>query len=89
MLRFIFVVYCATVGAVLILAPWTPGWEQLVARLPFPGLRFLELPWLRGGLSGFGLVHLVWGLHDPNELVRHSFKPDEAASDTLDDREHP
>lgn len=78
MLRFIFVVYCATVGMVLILAPWTPGWEHLIARLPFPGLRFLDLPWLRGGLSGFGLVHLVWGIHDLNELVRQSFKPDDS-----------
>lgn len=76
LLRFVFVLYCATVGVVLVLAPWTPGWDHLVARLPIPGLSFLQLPWWRSGLTGFGVVHLVWGLHDLNELLKAGFKPD-------------
>ena len=76
LLRFIFVVYCATVGVILILAPWTPGWPHLVARLPFSGFDFLSLSWWRGGLTGFGLVHLVWGLHDLNHLLRPRYEYD-------------
>lgn len=64
LVRFIFVLYCTTAGVVLLLAPWTPGWDLMLAHLPQIGLRWLSLPLLRGALSGFGLVHLVWGLHD-------------------------
>ena len=74
LLRFLFILYCTTVGVVLLLAPWTPGWGQMVAFLPLPSLRMLDLPLLRGALSGFGLVHLVWGFHDLSLLLRH---PDE------------
>lgn len=63
-LRFLFVLYCTAVGTLLLLAPWTPGWDQMVAYLPHSALRWLGLPLLRGALSGFGLVHLVWVVHD-------------------------
>ncbi len=70
MLRLIFVVYCVTVGVIFIFAPWTLGWDRLVAQLPLQNLLFLDHPWVRGLVSGFGLVHLVWGIHDLNELLR-------------------
>ena len=67
--RFVFVLYCTAVGVVLLLAPWTPGWDQMVAYLPYSGLRVLGQPLLRGALSGFGLVHLVWVLYDLSALL--------------------
>jgi hypothetical protein len=68
--RFVFVLYCMTVGVVLVLLPWTPGWDFMVARLPHPSLHVLGWPVLRGALSGFGLVHLVWALHDLRAFLR-------------------
>ncbi len=67
--QFVFVLYCATVGAVLVLIPWSPAWERMLSLLP-ASFEILRLPWLRGGLSGFGLVHLVWCLHDLQLLMR-------------------
>lgn len=68
--RFIFVLYCTTVGVVLLLAPWTAGWDRMVAVMPHPALRLLGIPLLRGALSGFGLIHLVWGVHDLSAFLR-------------------
>ena len=66
--RFVFVLYCATVGAVLVLIPWSPAWDRMLSHLPV-GFEILRLPLLRGGLSGFGLVHLVWCVHDLQLLL--------------------
>ena len=63
LVRFVFVLYCATVGAVLVLIPWSPGWERMVSHLP-ASFEILRQPLVRGALTGFGLVHLVWCLHD-------------------------
>lgn len=68
--RFVFVFYTTTVGLVLFLAPWTPGWDPLVVQLPTPLARALTLPIARGALSGFGLVHLVWTAHDVVAVLR-------------------
>lgn len=70
LLRFVFILYCVVVGVVFVLAPWTAGWDQLLSQLTHPTARWLQHPMVRGGLSGFGLVHLVWVLHDLGELLR-------------------
>lgn len=67
--RFVFVLYCATVGMVLVLIPWSPGWDRMVSHLPH-GFEILRLPLVRGALSGFGLVHLVWCAHDLHRSLR-------------------
>lgn len=69
-LPFAFVLYCTTVGIALVMIPWTSGWDQMLAFLPWDAAGFLKLPWVRGGLTGFGLVHLVWGFHDLQVLLR-------------------
>lgn len=47
------------------MAPWVPSWDRSVLQLSFAMVPDLLLhPLLCGGVSGFGLVHLVWGLHD-------------------------
>ena len=66
---YVFILYCATVGVVLVVVPWSPGWDQMLTFLSTP-FEWLRLPLLRGALSGFGLVHLVWCVHDVHHLAR-------------------
>lgn len=69
LLKIFFVVYCIEAGVFLIMAPWSPTWDRTVLQLPVAGLRaLLLLPLLRSTISGFGLVHLVWGAHDLDSL---------------------
>lgn len=76
LLRFVFVLYCAMAGCTLVVAPWTPRWDQILAHLPDLGIRWLGTPLLRSALSGFGLVHLVWGLHDLADLLLPPYPAD-------------
>ena len=60
-----FVLYCAEAGIFLVLAPWSLAWERLLLHFPIASLHALLLePAVRGAITGFGLVHLVWGAHD-------------------------
>jgi hypothetical protein len=64
-LRVLFVLYCIEVGVMLLLVPWSPAWDRAVIQVPSLAVHNLLLhPAMRGALSGFGLVHLVWGVHD-------------------------
>jgi hypothetical protein len=63
--RLLFILYCVEAGVFLLLTPWSPRWEQSLIQLPATGLvLWLLHPAVRGAISGFGLVHLVWGAHD-------------------------
>jgi hypothetical protein len=63
--RLVFILYCIEVGVILLLAPWSAAWDRNVVQIPFAALRNLALqPALRGAISGFGVVHLVWAAHD-------------------------
>lgn len=70
LLPLFFVIYCTTVGIVLTVIPWTPGWNQMLLHLPVAVGGFFEHPMVRGALTGFGLVHLVWGVHDLQKILR-------------------
>lgn len=64
-LRWLFVLYCFEAGAFLVTAPWLPTWDRTMIQLPLRSLREALLePALRGTVSGFGVVHLVWAVHD-------------------------
>ena len=68
--RLLFILYCVEAGTFLLLAPWSPVWGSLLVQLPFETVRTAFLhPVLRAGMSGFGIVHLVWGAHDLDELI--------------------
>jgi|GEM_PF-834654 len=63
--RFLFILYCIEAGVVLLMAPWSGNWEGIVLAQPVAALReSLLLGPVRGALSGFGIVHLVWAVHD-------------------------
>jgi hypothetical protein len=60
------------VGLVLIVAPWTGFWENNVFVIASENLSAILLsPWLRGGLSGVGVVTFVAGLLDLIGLFVH------------------
>ena len=67
-----FIFYCFAVGPLLLVAPWSALWEELLLSVPVLSrwLVWLVHPALRGLVSGFGLLHLVWGLHDLDLLFR-------------------
>ena len=65
LLHLLFVLYCAEAGFFLVVVPWSAAWERLVGPMGAAGLgAMLAAPIVRGAVSGFGLVHLVWGAHD-------------------------
>lgn len=71
--RVLFVVYCLEAGIFLTLAPWTDAWQRLVMLVPLATLRSLvALSAVRGLVSGFGVVHLVWAAHDIDLVLRGS-----------------
>jgi hypothetical protein len=58
------------VGATLVLAPWTPLWENHPALTASMSLREILLaPWFRGAVSGLGLVNLGAALLDLSHLL--------------------
>lgn len=66
MIRLFFILYCFEAGLLLLFAPWFQEWDQIMLQIvPFQGLRrFLLHAWVRGAITGFGMVHIVWGAHD-------------------------
>lgn len=69
-LKALFILYCIEVGVLLVLSPWRDLWPRLISEIPWHGLRsVLNLPAGRGVVTGFGLVHLVWGFHDLNQVL--------------------
>ena len=63
--QILFILYCVEAGLFLILAPWSANWDRTLIQLPLAWMRDLALhPFPRGAVSGFGLVHLIWGTHD-------------------------
>jgi hypothetical protein len=70
LLRVSFILYCIEAGIFLLFVPWSPVWDQTMIQIPLQELRSVCLhPVLRGAMSGFGLVHLVWGVHDLDALL--------------------
>ncbi|HEY0511102.1 MAG TPA: hypothetical protein VGH73_04315 [Thermoanaerobaculia bacterium] len=70
LLRILFILYCIEAGTFLVLAPWSPVWDRTLALLPGEMLRAFGLhPLLRAAMTGFGLIHLVWGAHDLDDLI--------------------
>jgi hypothetical protein len=68
--RIFFILYCFEAGAFLIFAPWAPMWDGTFVQVPVFTLRSLCLaPLLRGAVSGFGMVHMVWATHDLDDLL--------------------
>jgi hypothetical protein len=64
-LSLLFVLYCLEMGVLLFLWPWHHTWDRTWSQLPWYTMRQAGLaPLARAVVSGFGAVHLVWGVHD-------------------------
>ncbi|HSN85859.1 MAG TPA: hypothetical protein VL025_03830 [Thermoanaerobaculia bacterium] len=88
MFRVVFILYCFEAGTMLLFLPWHAVWDQLLLRLSSETLRQLFVhPVFRGAVSGFGLVHLVWGAHDLEALLLRPRTPAPSSSaDSTDER---
>jgi hypothetical protein len=68
--RLIFVVYFLEVGLLLVLVPWSAFWEHNYFVSWFPILQnVLRNNYVRGGVSGLGLVNLLTGFHDLADVL--------------------
>jgi hypothetical protein len=68
--RILFILYCIEAGTLLVLAPWSPVWDRTLIQIPVDLVRTVGLhPLFRAAVTGFGLIHLVWGAHDLDELI--------------------
>ena len=60
---FLYLLYYFEVGLFLLVAPWSEGWGPAVERVAAgQWADWLCSGFMRGGLSGLGLVHLGWGI---------------------------
>jgi hypothetical protein len=85
-LRVVFIVYCLQIGVFLVLSPWSPAWEKVIFQLSaLPGFQLALTPTLRGVVTGFGLLHLVWGAHDLDALFGRA-ATDDASEPAADPR---
>jgi hypothetical protein len=68
--RILFILYCIEAGTFLVLAPWSPVWDRMLVQASSQMVRAFGLyPFVRAAVTGFGLVHLVWGAHDLDDLI--------------------
>jgi hypothetical protein len=68
--RLLFILYCVEAGTFLLLAPWSPIWDRTLVQIPLEALRITCLhPLVRSAVSGFGIVHILWGAHDLDEII--------------------
>lgn len=76
----IYVSYLVQVGLLMIWLPWSRLWGMLVTQVPFTVAPILDAPAVRGGITAFGVLHLVMvGV----ELVRAGTESDVARSGRL------
>ncbi len=64
------------VGLVLAVAPWTSLWDGNPLIQPHPVLRGVVLsPFLRGAVTGLGLVNLMLAVHELREAWQARGRP--------------
>jgi hypothetical protein len=66
----LFVFFCATLGILLVILPWSPRWTDNHLLLQSPGLQaFVAHPFVRGMCSGLGLLDIGIGFW---EAIRYN-----------------
>ena len=62
--------YLVEAGLLLVIAPWTTSWQHNYFGSLFPPLRtFMVNEFVRGGVSGVGLITAVAGLRDLTSAI--------------------
>jgi hypothetical protein len=68
--RLFYVAYFLEVGLLLVLLPWSAFWERNYFVGMFPWLLYvLRNNFIRGAVSGLGIVNLLTGFRDLAELL--------------------
>ena len=63
--RLLFVAYFLEVGLLLVLVPWSGFWDRNYFAVTFPAFReILDNNYVRGGVSGLGIVNLLMGFDE-------------------------
>ena len=63
--RLVYIAFFLEVGLLLLVLPWSSFWDRNYFAETWPGLRpFLTNNFVRGAVSGLGLVNLVAGFAD-------------------------
>ena len=63
--RLLFVAYFLEVGLLLVLVPWSGFWDRNYFASTFPVLQsFLRNNYVRGAVSGLGIVNLLMGFDE-------------------------
>jgi hypothetical protein len=66
-----FAIFCVEIGAFLTVFPWLESWRLNHFPTMFPwALGLWEDPYLRGAVSGLGLVNLIIAAAQVNHLLR-------------------
>lgn len=79
LVRLLFALYCVEAGLLLTFVPWMPIWDRTwILLAPSFARQALLSPWGRGAVTGFGLVHLVWGAHELRQWL--GSRPDAPSS---------
>ena len=76
--RLLLAAYLAEAGVLLIIAPWTASWQHNYFGALVPALgRAMVNEFVRGAVSGVGVVTLLAGLRDLTSAVfaRHADRP--------------
>ena len=74
-LTLFFAIYCLEAGVFFTVIPWTKSWAMNPLLHATPALTAMaDNPFMRGMVSGFGLMHLIIGLHDIAQLLRERRK---------------
>ena len=74
--QLLFVLFCLEVGFVLFLMPWTNLWDSNYFFSITPQLNHFWLSaYLRGAVSGVGLINLWIGFCEAWHMKRHSHRP--------------
>lgn len=70
MRRLLYIAYFLEVGLLLVLVPWSAFWDHNYFATSIPALRWVfQNNFVRGGVSGLGIVNLCVGFADLGALV--------------------
>ena len=70
MRRLLYAAYFLEVGLLLIVLPWTSFWDRNYLFELVPSVReILQSAYLRGAVSGLGLLNVLFGLADVSAAV--------------------
>ncbi len=68
--RLLFIGYFLEVGLILVFVPWSPFWERNYFAESFPLLQaIVRNDFVRGAISGIGVLNLLAGLADLRSLI--------------------